>query len=95
MTITKGNFITQMEETVTIIRPMPSSYLRGLVSPLSNAPTFSIRMHAEVIEIVDEASRLMGMTRADFMRWCSKYVAQDILRQKKEYDIKVGQHASY
>lgn len=90
VTIAKGNFITQMGETVTITRPMPSSYLRGTVSPLSNAPTFSIRMHSDVTEIIDTAAHIMGMSRADFMRWCSKYVALDIIQQKKEYDARMG-----
>lgn len=82
----KGNFQTYVRDHVTIHRPMPSSYVRGTSSPLSNAPTFSLRMHQDVIDTIDEAAELLGMGRSDFMRWCSKQVALDILEQKKEYD---------
>lgn len=65
---------------------MPSSYVRGVSSPLSNAPSFSIRMHEDVTETIDEAAHLLSMDRSQFIRWCSKQVALDILNQKKEYD---------
>jgi hypothetical protein len=81
-----GNFLTFVKETVTIHRPMPSSFVRGKSSPLSNAPTFSIRMHDDAIEAVDAAAELLGMGRSEFMRWCSIHVAREILEQKRLYD---------
>lgn len=81
-----SNFLTYVRDTVTIHRPMPSVYVRGVTAPLSNAPTFSIRMHQDVIDAVDEAAALLGMDRSQFLRWCGKHVALDILEQKKEYD---------
>lgn len=82
----KGNFLSYIRETVTITRPMPSSYVRGVTAPLSNAPSFSIRMHEDVTQTIDEAAALLKMDRSQFIRWCSKQVALDILRQKQEYD---------
>lgn len=81
-----GNFLTYVRETVTITRPMPSSYVRGNASPLSNAPSFSMRMHQDVIETVDAAAKLLDMDRSQFLRWCGTQVALDILKQKEEYD---------
>lgn len=86
----KGSFLTYVRETVTITRPMPSSYVRGVSSPLSNAPPFSIRMHEDVTQSIDEAAALLKMDRSQFIRWCSKQVALDILNQKKEYDLSKG-----
>lgn len=85
-----GGFATYVAETVTITRPMPSSYVRGVMSPNVKAPTFSIRMHEDVIDAVDVASTALGMTRGDFIRWCSKQVALDIIRQKREYDAQMS-----
>lgn len=85
-----GGFLTYVAETVTITRPMASTYTRGVISPEVKAPTFSIRMHEDVVENVDKAAKSLGMSRADFIRWCSKQVALDILRQKREYDTRLG-----
>ncbi len=82
----KGTFLTHVKDTVTITRPMASSYVRGVASPLSNAPTFSLRMHEDVITEVDNAARALGMGRSDFIRWCAKHVAREINVQKAEYD---------
>jgi hypothetical protein len=84
-----GGFLTYVSDTVTITRPMASSYVRGVVSPNVRAPTFSIRMHEDVVENVDAAAHALGMTRGDFIRWCSKQIALDILRQKREYDAAI------
>lgn len=81
-----GNFQTFVRQTVTIHRPMPSSFVRGKSSPLSNAPSFSIRMHSEDTETIDAAAALLDMDRSQFLRWCAKQVALDILKQKEEFD---------
>jgi hypothetical protein len=33
-----------------------------------------------------EAAKLLNMNKTAFIRWCSVAVANDILRQKNEYD---------
>lgn len=87
-------FLTFVRDSVTIHRPMASSYVRGVTSPLSNAPTFSLRMHDDVIQTVDEAAALLEMSRSDFIRWCARYVALDIIEQKKEFDKLSGKMTS-
>lgn len=47
-------------------------------------------MHEDVTQSIDEAAALLKMDRSQFIRWCSKQVALDILNQKKEYDLSKG-----
>lgn len=82
---TGPDFIPHLRETVTIVRPMPSVVPRGKASPREQQPTRSLRLQPEVLEVVDEASALLGMSRSAFMSWCAYYVSLDIIRQHREY----------
>lgn len=42
-------------------------------------------MPPEVLEAIDEAAALVGMSRSAFMSWCSNQVALDLIRQYSEY----------
>lgn len=80
-----NDFLLHIKETVTIVRPMPSVLPRGSASPREQQPTRSLRLQPEVLESVDEASALLGMSRSAFMSWCSHQVALNILKQHKEF----------
>jgi len=81
-----SDFQLRLRETVTIIRPMPSTVPRGNNSPRDQQPTTSIRLQPDVLEAVNEAARLLGMSRSALMSWCSYFVALDIIRQYQEYE---------
>lgn len=81
-----GNFLTFVKDTVTILTPMKSSFVRGPASIEKQAPTFSIRMQESVQKDIEEAAKLLDMEKSAFMRWCSHAVAIEILKQKNEYD---------
>ena len=83
--ITDPNFLPYIRETVTIVRPMPSVVSRGRASSKEQQPTRSLRMPPEVLEAIDEAAALVGMSRSAFMSWCSNQVALDLIRQYSEY----------
>lgn len=87
---TDPDFIPHLRETVTIVRPMPSVVPRGQASPREQQPTRSLRLQPEVLEAVDEASALLGMSRSAFMSWCAYNVALDLIRQHREYVAKRG-----
>lgn len=80
-----SDFLSHVRETVTIMRPMPSVVARGGASNREQQPTRSMRLQPEVLAAVDEACKLMMMSRSAFMSWCSYYVALDILRQHKDH----------
>lgn len=82
------DFNAHVRETVTIVRPMPSVVPRGSSSPRDQQPTRSIRLQPHVLEAVDEAAALLGMSRSAFMSWCAYNVALDIIRQHQEYEAK-------
>lgn len=82
----EGTFLTHVRETVTILRPMKSVFVRGVASTEKQSPTFSMRLSERVLREVDEAAAALDMTRSSFIRWCASAVATDILKQKAEYD---------
>lgn len=79
------DFLTRVRDTVTIIRPMPSSVPRGTASPRHLQPTRTLRLQPEVLEAIDKASGLLGMSRSAFMSWCAYRVALDIIEQHTEF----------
>jgi len=79
------DFLPHVKETVTIVRPMPSVVPRGRASSREVQPTRTFRLRSEVLEAMDEAAVLLGMSRSAFVSWCSYYVAQDIIRQHQEF----------
>lgn len=81
-----SDFQLRLRETVTITRPMPSVVPRGNNSPRDQQPTTSIRLQPETLEAINEAARLLSMSRSAFMAWCSYFVALDIIRQYQEYE---------
>lgn len=87
---TDNDFILQIRETVTIVRPMPSVLPRGNNTDKIQQPTTSIRMHKEYLSAINEAANLCGMSRSAFMTWCANYVALDIINQHREYKRKKG-----
>lgn len=81
-----GDFQAHVRETVTIMRPMQSVVPRGNASSREQQPTRSIRLAAERLEAIDEASALLGVTRSTFLSWCAYNVALDIIRQHVEFE---------
>jgi hypothetical protein len=81
-----SNFLSRLKRTVTIPRPMPSMYKRGLAADHEGASTRTVRIPIDEIMIIDKASQMLSMSRSSFMRWCSYNVAIDIINQKREYD---------
>lgn len=79
------DFHRKVRETVTIMRPMPSVRPRGTNTERERQPTRSMRIYKEQLEAIDEAAKLLGMTRSAFMSWCAYYVAVDTIQQYKEY----------
>jgi hypothetical protein len=86
MPILAGNFLTYVDEYVTIMRPLRSVYPRGENSGKHRDPTISLRVPADDLATITEAFELLDMDRSAFLRWCAVAVAKDIIRQKKEYD---------
>lgn len=80
-------FHRALRETVTIIRPMYSVVPRGVpgVRKSDRFPSRSIRFRPEQLATIDEAARLLEMNRSQFMIWCALQVANDIIRQYKEF----------
>lgn len=78
-------FQTYVRETVTITRPMPSVYTRGVGSDAEDTAKVSVRIQYSVVDELDQASRLLGMTRGAFIRWCAHQAAIDILKQHKQF----------
>jgi hypothetical protein len=87
----EDDFIKEVRETVTILRPMKSVYVRGQASPKEQAPAFSVRFHDDMLVDVKLAASLLGVTLSEFIRWTSHAVALDIIRQKNEYDKRHGE----
>lgn len=85
----ENDFLTHVRETVTIMRPMPSVLPRGNASPRDQQPTRSLRLQPDVLEAIDDATKLLGMSRSAFMSWCAYNVALDIIRQHGEFMKKV------
>lgn len=79
------DFRTYVRETVTIIRPLPSTYERGLNSDLTNMPPVSIRIPESHREPIELAAKLLGVTKSEFIRWCAHQVAIDIVKQHTEF----------
>lgn len=82
----EGNFLTHVNETVTILRPMRSVFPRGAASKEKQAPTFSIRLTESVERDITDAANALDIDKTAFIRWCAHAVAVDILKQKAEYD---------
>lgn len=83
-----GNFDTFVKENVTIHRPMPTVWPRGNNAPIENQlrdNPIGVRIPRRDKEAIAQASKLLGMTKNDFIRWCAAHVAHDILRQHNEY----------
>lgn len=81
-------FIRQLPETVTIMRPMPSVDPRGRASLRKQQPTTTIRFPPEHRVAFAEAASLLGMSQSKFIDWCAYYVADEILSRKAEFDRK-------
>lgn len=81
----EGGFLAHVRETVTIVRPMPSSVPRGNNTSRTQQPTRSLRINEDQLIAIDEAAQLMGMTRSSYMSWCSYQVALDLIKQHREY----------
>lgn len=79
------DFRTYVRETVTITRPLPSTYERGRNSEHENLPPVSVRLPVEQRDPIEQAARLLGVTKSEFMRWCSYQVALDICKQHVEF----------
>lgn len=82
------NLVLHLKDTVTIMRPLPSVLPRGANSYRERQPTRSIRMPVEVLEAVDDAAEMLGMSRSAYMNWCSYQVALDLIKQRREYKAK-------
>jgi hypothetical protein len=74
-------------ETVTIPRPMPSTYTRGQTvdRTFSDSP-MSFRASADQKDLIERAAQALGMTPSDFNRWCSFRVALTVLDHKERHD---------
>lgn len=82
----KKPFALVAKETVTIMRPMPSTIPRGASSTADQQPTRSIRFEPEQLEAMDRAADILQMSRSAFIKWCAYYVALDILQQYKKFE---------
>lgn len=81
-----GTFLTYVKETVTILRPMKSSFLRGATATNRQSPTFSLRMPADTLHDITMAAALLDMDKTAFVRWAAHATAIEIIKQKNEFD---------
>lgn len=79
------DFRTYVQETVTITRPLPSTYARGVHASSQNLPAVSVRMPQQTRDTIEDASALIGVNKSEFIRWCAHQVALDILKQHAEF----------
>ena len=86
MRIVAVPFSLFVKDTVTITRPMPSVYMRGLAAAMPGGPHMTFRMKTDESVTVTEAAQALDMSRSSFIRWCAYNVAVDIMNQKNEYD---------
>lgn len=85
-----GNFETFVKPYVTINRPMPSVKPRGVsaapeIDDRDRPKPFGVRMPVRDKLAIDQAAKLLDVTRAEFIRWCAVHCAHDILKQHNEY----------
>ncbi len=81
----KKPFALVAKDTVTILRPMPSSVPRGASSQSEQQPTRSIRFKPEHLQAMDRAADILDMSRSSFITWCAYHVALDIIKQHTEF----------
>lgn len=83
-----GTFDTWYKGPVVINRPMPSVHKRGPhADPVDHdrGNPMGVRIPNRDKEAISQASKLLGMTRNDFIRWCATHVAHEILKKHNEY----------
>jgi hypothetical protein len=71
--------LKQIPDTLTIPSPMPTPRARGIYATGSMGSNVKTRLSHIDTEKIDEAAGLLGMTRADFIRWCAVKTAEKIL----------------
>lgn len=83
-----GTFDTFVKETVTIHRPQPTVWPRGLHAKPENhdrGNPMGVRIPPRDKRAIEQACKVLGMTKNDFIRWCAAHVAHDINKQHNEY----------
>ena len=88
--MSEGSFIEYVQETVTILRPMPSVYPRGMYSDAKRSAAYSVRYPKPTLSEIKEAAALIGVSVSEFIRWSAHATAMDIIKQKQEYDKQSG-----
>ena len=71
---------------ITIVTPRKSVIARGSSSDKHVDPQRSIRLTDEIYETLGEASRLLNVTRSEFIRWVAYDAANQIIGKHKEYE---------
>lgn len=68
---------------VTIPTPMPTVRARGVHALGYLSETRSVKLSRNDFALLKEASALLDMPHAEFIRWCTVEVAKQILWSKK------------
>lgn len=77
--------MTHVPDKLTILTPMPTVLPRGVQAkgPFACGPlgeNLSVRVSQEDNRIIIAACNVLGMKRAEFIRWCAVHTARELMK---------------